>query len=66
MPLASSQKKVENTDQPASYLRIAQDGEALIVGGDSIIMPVPIMITRPSHHPHLPDIDRSMWLTGIT
>jgi hypothetical protein len=62
MPLASSQKKVENTDQPASYLRIAQDGEALIVGGDSIIMPVPIMITRPSH----PDIDRSMWLTGIT
>lgn len=48
----------------AVFLANLRDGEALIVGGDSI-MPLPIMMTPPSRRPHLPDVERRTWLSGI-
>ncbi|MHC2282194.1 hypothetical protein ACVME8_008837 [Bradyrhizobium diazoefficiens] len=47
----------------AVFLANLRDGEALVVGGDSI-MPLPIMMTPPVRRPHLPDVERKTWLHG--
>ncbi|MCK1364086.1 ATP-binding protein [Bradyrhizobium sp. 62] len=48
----------------AVFLANLRDGEALIVGGDSI-MPLPIMMTPPLRRPHLPDVERETWLNKV-
>lgn len=45
----------------AAFLPNLRDGEALIVGIDSI-MPLPIMMNAPSQPPHLPENAVSTWL----
>jgi hypothetical protein len=47
----------------AAFLPHLRDGEALLVGNDSI-MPLPIMINPPTQRPNLPDDAAATWLNG--
>jgi DNA helicase HerA-like ATPase len=47
----------------AAFLPNMRDGEALLVGSDSII-PLPIMIRPPSQRPFLPENTAATWLNG--
>jgi hypothetical protein len=48
----------------AAFLPNMRDGEALLVGSDSII-PLPIMIKPPSQRPFLPENTATTWLNAL-